>query len=135
MQTTSLCKRLRLPSCFIFYFPNPCILGTRPVLPCKNGSCCKLELVGTKPYATVAIGLPLVAHCHTSKFDSSCAYRSGEIHVLPIFHCASVSVGLPTQFVHYCLVTARAFMPASLIVIPYTILEISKFIGQLLVYH
>ena len=44
---------------------------------------------------------------------------------------ASVSVGLPTQFVHCCLVslTARAFMPASLIVIPYAILEISKFLG------
>ena len=45
---------------------------------------------------------------------------------------ASVSLGLPTQFVHCCLVTARAFVPASLIVIPYTILEIS---GQLPVYH
>ena len=44
---------------------------------------------------------------------------------------ASVSLGLPTQFAHCCLVTARAFMPASLIVIPYTILEISKFLGQL----
>ena len=33
---------------YAFYVPNPCILGTRPVLPCKNGSCCKLELVGTK---------------------------------------------------------------------------------------
>ena len=32
---------------------------------------------------------------------------------------ASVSVGLPTQFVHCCLVTARAFMPASLTVIRY----------------
>ena len=32
---------------YTFYVPNPCILGTRPVLPCKNGSCCKLELVGT----------------------------------------------------------------------------------------
>ena len=31
---------------------------------------------------------------------------------------ASVSLGLPTQFVHCCLVTARAFMPASLMVIP-----------------
>ena len=48
---------------------------------------------------------------------------------------ASVSVGLPTQFVHCCLVTARAFMPASLIVIPYAILEISKVLGQLPVYH
>ena len=52
-----------------------------------------------------------------------------------VFHgylaVASVSLGLPTQFVHCCLVTTRAFMPASLIVIPYTILEISKFLGQL----
>ena len=44
---------------------------------------------------------------------------------------ASVSLVLPTQFVHCCLVTARAFMPASLIVILYTTLEISKFLGQL----
>ena len=44
---------------------------------------------------------------------------------------ASVSVGLPTQFVHCCLVTARGFIPSSLIVIPYTILEILKFLGQL----
>ena len=44
---------------------------------------------------------------------------------------ASVSLELPTQFVHCCLVTTRAFMPASMIVIPYTILEISKFLGQL----
>ena len=44
---------------------------------------------------------------------------------------ASVSLGLPTQFVHCCLVTTRAFMPASPIVVPYTILEISKFLGQL----
>ena len=42
---------------------------------------------------------------------------------------ASVSLGLPTQFVHCCLAATRAFMPASLIVIPYTILEISKFLG------
>jgi len=32
----------------LFYVPNPCILGTRPVLPRKNGSSCKLELVRTK---------------------------------------------------------------------------------------
>ena len=31
---------------------------------------------------------------------------------------ASVSLGIPTQFVDCCLVTARAFMSASLIVIP-----------------
>ena len=44
---------------------------------------------------------------------------------------ASVSLGLPTQFVHCCLAATRAFMPASLMVISYTILEISKFLGQL----
>ena len=44
---------------------------------------------------------------------------------------ASVFLGLPTQFVHCCLAATRAFMPASLIVIPYIILEISKFLGQL----
>ena len=27
---------------------NPCVLGTRPVLPCKNGYFCKLELVRAK---------------------------------------------------------------------------------------
>ena len=43
---------------------------------------------------------------------------------------ASVSLGLPTQFVHCCLAATRAFMPASLIVIPHTILEISKFLSQ-----
>ena len=41
--------------------------------------------------------------------------------------CICFPSGLPTQFVHCCLVTARAFMPASLIVISLTILEISKF--------
>ena len=30
----------------------------------------------------------------------------------------SVSLALPTPFVHCCLVTARAFMPANLIIIP-----------------
>ena len=44
---------------------------------------------------------------------------------------ASLSFGLLTQFVHCCLAATRAFMPASLIVIPYTIHEISKFLGQL----
>ena len=48
---------------------------------------------------------------------------------------ASVSLGLPTQFVHCCFVTARAFMPASLMVIPCTTLEISKFLGKLPVYN
>ena len=51
VQMTSLRERPRFALVFpkyTFYVPNPCILGTRPVLPCKNGSCCKLELVGTK---------------------------------------------------------------------------------------
>ena len=30
----------------------------------------------------------------------------------------SVSLGLPIQFVHCCLVTTRVFMPASLTVVP-----------------
>ena len=46
---------------------------------------------------------------------------------------ASVSLGLPIQFLHCCLLTTRAFIPASLTVIPYTIVEISEFLGQLLV--
>ena len=77
---------------YSFYIPNPRILGTRPVLPCKNGCCCKLELVEQRAclsYGTVAICLPWVAHrwnCHTSKFGSCCAYRSGEIRVLRISH-------------------------------------------------
>ena len=77
---------------YSFYVPNPRILGTRPVLPCKNGCCCKLELVEQRAclsYGTVAICLPWVAHkwnCHTSKFGSCCAYRSGEIRVFRISH-------------------------------------------------
>ena len=77
---------------YSFYVPNPRILGTRPVLPCKNGCCCKLELVEQRAcssYGTVPICLPWVAHrwnCHTSKFGSCCAYRSGEIRVLRISH-------------------------------------------------
>ena len=33
---------------YVFYVPNPCVLGTRPVLKCKNGYCCKLELARAK---------------------------------------------------------------------------------------
>ena len=44
---------------------------------------------------------------------------------------ASVSLGLLIQFVHCCSVTTRAFMPAILTVVPYTIVEISEFLGQL----
>ena len=78
---------------YTFYVPNPRILGTRPVLPCKNGSCCKLELVGTKSVFVLCYSryLSSVAHrwnCHTSKFDSCCVYRSGEIRVLRISRCS-----------------------------------------------
>ena len=82
-------------------------------------------------YATVAICLSSVAHrwnCHTSKFDSCCAYCSREIRVLRISRC---SICFPWATDTVCLVTTRAFIPASLIVIPYTILEISTFLGQL----
>ena len=121
---------------YTFYVPNPCILGTRPVLPCTNASCCKL--VGTKSvfdlcysrYLSVVgcssggtfIPVSLIAVVPTV-LEKSAFY--GYLAV------ASVSLGLPTQFVHCCLAATRAFMPASLIVIPYTILEISKFLGQL----
>ena len=50
---------------------------------------------------------------------------------LRISRCSICFPWAPTQFVHCCLAATRAFMPASLIVIPYTILEISKFLGQL----
>ena len=33
---------------YVFYIPIPCVLGTRPVLPSKNGYCCKLELARAK---------------------------------------------------------------------------------------
>ena len=134
VQMSSLRKRPHLPPNQLFYVPNPCILGTRPVLPCKNGSCCMLYawVGGNKErvYLTVQC-LPLVVrrcNCRTSKFDSICAYRSGEIRVLRISHCCIVSVplGLPTQFLHCCLVKARAFMAASLIVILWDDIELFR---------
>ena len=66
---------------YVSTFPTHISWEPDAVLPCY---CCKLELV-------IAISLPLVAHscnCYTSKFDSSCAYRSGEIHVLRISQCS-----------------------------------------------
>ena len=87
-----------------FYVPNLCILGTRPVLPCENGSCCKLELIGTKSVFVLRYSCylsVLVAHrwnCHTSKFNNYCAYRSVFYGYLAT---ASVSFGLPAQFVHW----------------------------------
>ena len=44
VQMTSLRRCPCLPS-FPKYVPNPYILGTKPVLPCKNG---KLKLIGAK---------------------------------------------------------------------------------------
>ena len=129
VQMTSL--RGHLPSCFqpciLFYVPNPCILGTRPVPPCKNGSCCMLELVGQRAclsYATVChwlltvIPVSLITVVPTI-LEKSVFYR--------YLTAAPVSLWLPTQFVHCCLVTARPFMPGGLIVILYPILQIHKF--------
>ena len=107
-------------------------------LPCKNGSCCKLELVGTKSVFILCYSRYLSFHC---LLTGGTVIPVSLIAVVPTFLEKSVfygyltppslSLGLSTQFVHCCLVTARAFIPASLIVIPYTILEISKFLGQL----
>ena len=119
----------------LFYIPNPCILGTRPVSPCRNGYCCKLELVRAKSFL-VPIALPLVVHrqnYHTCNFDSCCAYRSGEIHLYGYSSVASASFGYWYSLYTVVLEIARAFMPASLVVISYTILEVSEFLGQLLV--
>ena len=50
-----------LPSYFpnyVFYVPNPCVLGTRPVLPCRNGYCYKLVVVnGLKYCVTWLVGI------------------------------------------------------------------------------
>ena len=49
-------------------------------------------------YGTVAISLPLIAHrwncLPLAKFDSCCAYRSGEIQFYEYLSVASVSLGL-----------------------------------------
>ena len=123
MQMTSLRKRPRLPS----YFPN--IFSMFPIhVSWDPGQSYlvkmapyKLELVGQRAYlscGTVAICLLLVAPCGT-------VIPVSLIAVVPTvleksMFCghlavASVSLRLLIQFVHCCLVTARAFMPASLI--------------------
>ena len=110
------CLCLYFPN-YVFYVPNPYVLGTRP---CKNDHCSKLELVRAEHVSlmvrTVAISLLWVAH-------------GWNLHLIPFvptvlnkfmfyeYHCvASVSLGLPMQFVHCCLVTPRVFMPTSLTV-------------------
>ena len=96
---------------------------------------CKLELARAKSVTVVAICLRLVAQrwdCHTSKFDTAVVPTILEKSVFyEYLSVASVSFWLTIQFVHCCLVTTWAFMPASLTVIPYTIVEISEFLGQL----
>ena len=57
-----------------------------------------------------------------------------EKSVLLISHCC-ICFHWATDSCSVLLVTARAFMSASLIVIPYTMLEILMFLGQLPVYH
>ena len=120
----------------IFYVPNPCILGTRPVLPCKNGSCVRVS----RNKERVCFMVNLLFICRWL-LTGGIVIPLSLIAVVPtvleksVFYgyltAASVSLGLPTQFVHCCSVTTRGFMPASLIVIPCTIVEISKFLGQL----
>ena len=77
---------------------------------CHN---CRLELVGTKSvfvlWYSCCLPAAFVVHrrnCHTSKFDSCCAYTVLEKSVFyGYLTAASVSPGLPTQFVRCCLVT------------------------------
>ena len=69
-------------SYYILYIPNPCVLGTRPVLPCKNCYCRKLELVRAK----TMLGLQSLQFiCHW------------------LLTVASVSLGLPMQLELSCL--------------------------------
>ena len=85
-------------------------------------------------YATVAICPLLVAHrwnCHTSSLMAVVPTVLEKSVFYGYLTAVSVSLGLPTLFVYCCLVTATTFIPASLIVIPSTVLEISKFLGQL----
>ena len=106
VQMTSLRERPRLPSYFpsiLSTFPcNRCILGTRPVLPCTNGSCCKLEFVGTKSVFLMLLSLFVCRRLLTG----GTVIPVSLIAVVPtvleksVFYgypaVASVSLGLPT---------------------------------------
>ena len=102
MQMTSLRERPRFALVFpkyTFYVPNPCILGTRPVLPCKNGSCCKLELVGTKSVFALRYSLYLsVVGC--SQVELSYQYRAGatspvgQVSTGPLFSPSALTADL-----------------------------------------
>jgi len=83
---TSLHERPRLLFALVFPFlrSQSCVLETRPVLPCRNGYFCKLELVRAKSVLVLryscnfsAVGCSQVEH----KFNSCSAYRSREIRV------------------------------------------------------
>ena len=73
-------------------------------------------------YGTVAISLPLVTVTGGTVKAVSLIAVVPTVLEKSVFYeylsVASVSLGLPIQFVHCCLVTTRAFMPASLTVIP-----------------
>ena len=136
---TSLCMRT---SAFAFefpkktfYVPNPCILGTRPVIPCKNGSCCKrgckLELVETKSAFVLcyllAVGCSQVELSHQYVWQLLCLplWRNPYFTDISLLYLFLLGYR-HSLFTVVLLVTARAFMPSSLIVIPYTILEVFR---------
>ena len=64
---------------YVFYVPNPCVLGTRLVLHVTAVSLSWQEHKACQSYGTVTISLPLVAHRWN---------RSGEIRVLRISQCS-----------------------------------------------
>ena len=112
------CLPLYFPN-YVFYVPNPYVLGTRP---CKNDHCCKLELVRAE-HVSLMVQLQFL-------YYGSVAH-GWNLHLIPFvptvlkifmfykyLSVASISLGLPMQFVHCCLVTPRVFMPTSLTVIP-----------------
>ena len=108
-------------------------------MPCKNGYCCKLELARAKSMLVLCkVQLQLICHSLLTGgtvVPVSLIARVPTVLEKSVFYkhlsVASVSLGLPIQFVRCCLVTTRAFMPASLTVIPCIIVEISEFLGQL----
>ena len=87
----------------ILYIPNPWVLGTRPVLPCKNGYCCKLELVRANSMLVsqyIAIYLPLVAHrwnCYTLSLIAVAPTILEKSVFYKYLSVPSASLGLPIQ--------------------------------------
>ena len=125
MQTTSLRESLLLPS----YFPSilssfPIHVSWEPDQYYHLKMAPVLELVGQE---RVCLMLQLLFVCRWL-LTGETVIPVSLIAVVPtvleksVFYgylaVASVSLGLPTQFVHCRLVTASAFMSASLIVTP-----------------